>query len=312
VRLARPLSTRPGPTSTKRWADLPPAHGHRQGIRELAPRILKGCGGHRRYDGGSGRGERGSGQRLGELRNRGGHHRRVKGAGDIELRRPQPELLGLRHRPRQVGGGSRQHHLLGRVVVGNRQRVSLGYLWCPLRSAGAEQGDHAAVAGAQTRLVHEPAPQRDQLQPLALCERPRGHERAELTKRVTGHQLGARAAHGRPARQAGAEDRRLGEVGSLVGTRERILAHDLCDLLQQLGCNPGDEVAHVRRLAPLAGKQDRGDRGVAHAPQPTPRTRRRYRTGGEFPPFGGRAQFTGTRSSGPALCQRSTLTPEPT
>ncbi len=127
-----------------------------------------------------------------------------------------------------------------------------------LGRARAEHGDHAAlaVAGLQAGLVHEPAAQRDELQALALIQRAGGDQRAELAQRVARHERLDRAAEGLPAGQAGAEDRRLGEVGALVGARERVLADGLDGHLQQVGPDALHEVAHVRRLAPLAGEQD--------------------------------------------------------
>ena len=62
-----------------------------------------------------------------------------------------------------------------------------------------------------------------------------------------------------PAGEAGAEDRGLGEAGRLVGARERVLADERGDELEQVGRARRDEVAHVRRLAALAGEED--DRG---------------------------------------------------
>ena len=93
-----------------------------------------------------------------------GHHRRVERSGHREDHRAQAEFargrLGCRqHRPR-----TREDDLLGRVVVRDRKPVRDGDLLGALGRLGADQRDHAAVAGGLAGLLHQPAAQRDQLE----------------------------------------------------------------------------------------------------------------------------------------------------
>ena len=158
-----------------------------------------------------------------------------------------------------------------------------------LGGTATEHGDHAAVAGLLTGLVHQPSAQRHQLEPGALVQRARGDQRGQLAERVTGHEIPLGAAEGAPSGDAGAEDRRLGEIGPLGDARERVFRHDLGHEIEQLGVGARDVVAHLVGLAPLPGKQDRGD-AVLIQFQPTPHARGGYSAVGAFPPFGGRPQ----------------------
>src|SRR3712207_7823705 len=49
----------------------------------------------------------------------------------------------------------------------------------------------------------------------------------------------------------------LGEAGALLHAREGVLADELAAAREQLGRTVGDEVAHVGRVAALAGEEDR-------------------------------------------------------
>ena len=219
---------------------------------------------------------------------------------DVELHRAQAELPGPVDRGRDLGAGARQDDLQRRVVVGHGELRRLGDVGGVLGGAGAEHRDHRAVAGGaggvrvraggQARLVHEPAAQRDELQALALVQGAGGDERAQLAERVPGHHLPERGAERRPAREAGAEDRRLGVVGAVVDAREGVLADDLGGERQQVGADARDEVAHLARLAPLTGEQDRAGGAVDSMViqgERTPKRRVRYGGIGSFPPIGG-------------------------
>ena len=122
-------------------------------------------------------------------------------------------------------------------------------------SVGADQREHrAAVVG----LGHQLAAQHDEPQRVLAAEHAGGGERGELAERVAGGGRGVEVERV-PAGEAGAEDRGLGEAGGLAGAREGILAHERDAALEQLGGALRDEVAHLRCLAALAGKQhDRG------------------------------------------------------
>ena len=80
-----------------------------------------------------------------------------------------------------------------------------------LGGAPAHQREHAAVAGALARLLHQPAAQRDQLEPVALAQAAGRDERGQLAERVAGHEIARRSPERLPPGQAGAEDRGLGE-----------------------------------------------------------------------------------------------------
>ena len=92
--------------------------------------------------------------------------------------------------------------------------------------------------------------------PSRSSSAPGRDQRRELAKRVAGHEVSVGAAERLPAGEARAEDRRLRVVGALVGPRERVLADDLGRQLEQIGAHLGDGLAHLGRLAALAGKQD--------------------------------------------------------
>src|SRR5262245_38028879 len=67
-----------------------------------------------------------------------------------------------------------------------------------------------------------------------------------------------------PAGDGRAEDGGLCEAGVLFYAGEGILADELSDLLEQLGCALRDQVAHLGGMAPLTREERRGLRCVAH------------------------------------------------
>ena len=82
---------------------------------------------------------------------------------------------------------------------------------------------------------------------------------------MAGHELSLGPADRAPPGDRRAEDRGLGELGAIVGTREGIFADDLNRVGEQVGPHPRDRLAHIRRLAALAWEQNRcGHRGEAN------------------------------------------------
>ncbi len=162
------------------------------------------------------------------------------------------------------------------------ERDLLGMLSC----ATPEHGDHAAVTGLMPGVVHQAAAQRDQLEPGALLESARSHERRELTERMAGHHLAGRAAERVPAGQAGAEDRRLREVGALAGARERVVAHGLHGEFEQLWPGAPDIIAHRIGLTSLPWEQDCCR--MAHPDSTYATFAGEIQASRAFPPFGGR------------------------
>ena len=294
VRLARPVSTRPGPTSTKRStprscrassvsrqrtgmvrAAASWARTSSKGSAVTALSTVAVAGGHlarvqRGPEGGHGL----------------GHHRRVKGAGDRQLAGPQPERLG------RLGGGrdgralAGQHDLLGRVVVGHRRargaRASSGA--CSAAPAPI-RASMPPVAGALAGLLHEAPAQGDELQAVALGQAPGGDERAELAERVAGHELAAADARAPPSRRGW---RRRWPAGRnwcrprARGNGSSPTTEMACSSRSGRRC--GDEIAHLGRLAALTGEEDcRG----SHTFEPTSHCGVRYTVTADFPPFGG-------------------------
>ncbi len=127
-----------------------------------------------------------------------------------------------------------------------------------LRRARAHQRQHAA-SPLLTRFLHQAAAKADQPQAVGLGQRSGRDQRAQLPQRMAGHELAVGPAQRAPAGQAGAEDRGLGVLGSVLRAGERILPHHLLGQLEQIRAGAGDSVTHVRCLTALAGKQDRGN-----------------------------------------------------
>jgi short-subunit dehydrogenase len=100
---------------------------------------------------------------------------------------------------------------------------------------------------------------------------------------MAGHEVTLGAPKRLPPRQAGAEDRRLSEMRPFLDPDEGVLADDLGHLLEQVGPDLLDEIAHLGCLAALTGEENR----CAHRLQRTPRAARGYTKAAEFPPFGG-------------------------
>jgi hypothetical protein len=165
--------------------------------------------------------------------------------------------------------------------------VGVGDLLGELGGALTHERDHAAVTGSLAGLVHQATAQRDQIQAVALGQAPGGDQRGQLPQRVTRHEIALRPAERDPSGEARAEDRRLGEVGPVLGAQKGILAHDVDRQGQQLGRDLSHEVSHLGRLAALAREQDRGP--GAHASVPTLPPMYRYSPTIYFPPIGGTA-----------------------
>ena len=124
--------------------------------------------------------------------------------------------------------------------------------------ACAEQREHPAVAGVLARLLHQPAAQRHELEPVALGQAAGGDQRAELSERVAGHAVAVGRARAPPS------PRRLAQ--KIAGCANRVpssarangssptISLDECE---QVGAHPLHGVAHVRGLATLTWKHDR-------------------------------------------------------
>ena len=193
-----------------------------------------------------------------ERRDRGLHQRRVERAGDVEADHAGTalvcDLLGLVERVDLA----REDDLAGRVVVGDGDAAFGGDLARVLERR-ADEREHRAVA----RLAHQAAAQDDELERVFALEHARGGQRGQLAERVAG--AGARVQVERvPADDGRAEDGGLCEAGVLLHAGEGILADELSDLLEQLGCALGDQVAHFGGMAPLTREERRGFGCVAH------------------------------------------------
>ncbi len=125
--------------------------------------------------------------------------------------------------------------------------------------ARAHHRDHAPVAGPLAGLLHQPAAQRHQLEPVAVAQAAGRDQRGQLAERMAGHHVAVGAPECLPAGEARAEDRRLRETRAFLGARERILSDDLIDEREEIRARLGHGFTHLRGLAPLTWKQDRGD-----------------------------------------------------
>ena len=174
-----------------------------------------------------------------DLRERGGaalgtaarHQRRVERAGDVELDRADAARRAARPRRPRSPAGAGEHELAGRVVVGDGDAVRGGD-----RLRRRRRRRRARRASCRRRASDISRPRSDdQPQRVALGDRAGGGERAQLAERVAGDGVGAAASSADPAGERGAEDRGLREARVLVGARERILADELGDELEQVG-----------------------------------------------------------------------------
>ena len=226
-------------------------------------------------------------------------------AGDRQLHRPQPELLG--------GGAASASALAAPDSTTCWGELSLATA-SPCASASsaacsaaprAQQRDHAAVAGALAGLLHQPAAQRDQLEPVALVQAAGRDQRRELAERVAGHHVALGAAERLPAGQARAEDRRLREVRALLGARERVLADDLVGEREQVRARLGNVSRMSGVWLPCPGNR------IAVTPillSPYAAARSGYRRRAAFPPFGGRAEMPVPAHSRAVSLPKPTLT----
>ncbi len=118
--------------------------------------------------------------------------------------------------------------------------------------ARSQKSEHPPLPG----LRHQPSPEDDQIDAVALRQRLGCHQGRELTQRMAGHHVLERPAHLRPPGQAGTEDGRLSERGALLHPVERVLAHRVADHVKQVWPHALDRLAHVRRLAALTGEEN--------------------------------------------------------
>ena len=195
--------------------------------------------------------------------------------------------------------GARQHDLVGRVVVRDREAGGLGDRSRVLGGALAEQREHRAVARALARLLHQPPARRDEPQPVLGAQRLGGDQRGDLAERVAGVRGAGHAGVAQPleADDARAVDRRLRVARAVVDARERIVADDLASEREQVGTRRRDVVAHLGGLASLAGEQEGGGLGASLTAVPelppariAPTVQRRHspRMGGQVGTGGGR------------------------
>ena len=131
---------------------------------------------------------------------------------------------------RELALGAGQHHLLRRVVVGEREPVARRRSRRPASAASAPSTrDHRRRRRAVVaRLVHQPAAQRHQLAaPARSSSAPAATSAPSSPSEWPAMNSLDRRAERRPAGEARAEDRGLGEVGAVVDPQERVLADDL-------------------------------------------------------------------------------------
>ena len=181
VRLASPVSTRPGPTSRKRSA-------RRRSEGRASPRASapgwsapRAAGPRTSSKGSAVTAEITPCREAGTVSQRGpAPHAKAREqptaiigewnapvTGRIIARSPSASAAadGL---GRATHASTGKHHLLGGVVVGDGETMLRGEVRCALCGIATEHGDHAAGAGALPRLLHQPAAQCDQLKAIAL------------------------------------------------------------------------------------------------------------------------------------------------
>ena len=189
----------------------------------------------------------------------------MKGAGDVEVDGAQALGLGFGARGIERVGRAGEHGLAGRVVVGDAHAVRGGELRRAL-GRGAEQGEHRAAAGGLAGGGHVVGAQDDEAQGVVVEQRAGGGQGGELAERMAGQRDRVDvAAHARPARQRGAEDRGLREARGLLHAGKGVLTDELDRSIEQIGTYCRHEGAHIRGLAALSGEQDGGGAGIEHA-----------------------------------------------
>ena len=274
VRLARPVRTRPGPTSTNRRGaelvhrqhHLAPANRLRERVRQLSARVGERLGGDRRDHGRDA--AHGTRPRPSARSNSGtaaaiiGEWKAPVTSSSIAR---SPSALAASIAGRDVRLGARQDDLHRRVVVGDRQRRRVG--------------DLLGVVRPRPRRSPRPSSRRRPPGPTrtSACRAarpgPARHARRRAPAATSAPSSpsewpaissATRRADRRPPGETGAEDRGLSEVGALVGPRERVLADHLDRrACEQVRAHARDQLAHLRRLASLTREQDRGRRGAS-------------------------------------------------
>ena len=183
----------------------------------------------------------------------GRHQRRVERAGDVELQRADAARSRASAAARRSRCGRRTARAgpgaLSLATVTPWRARSPRRVVVPRRASAAE---HRAVAGVAD--IRRPRSS-DEPQRVGLGDRAGGGERGSA-RRASGPATASDAAAPRatPAGEARAEDRGLGEARVLVGARERVVADEVADELEQVG----PVVERRRRACRASGSPGRG------------------------------------------------------
>ena len=185
-------------------------------------------------------------------------------------RTPRSLQLGL-HAVERVER-AREHELVGRVVVGDRDVVRGGHLGDHVAVVLTRaHGGHAAVAGLLGRLLHEAAARGHEPEPVLGAERAGGHQRGDLAERVAGHDVGVERARAPPRRRAPRSRSRAAPSGC---RRRRARTGRVRPPRKRARAGPDAGVPTVSRmsarLASLAGKEQGNLSVASHLYEPSP------------------------------------------
>ena len=196
------------------------------------------------------------GERLAEGLLRGGHPRRVEGAGDVERERANAALAPDLHRALQPLARAGEHDLAGCVVVRDPDARGLGDLRRDLGGA-AQQREHAAVAARAARLVHQAPAQHDELErrPRSSARPPR---RAPTARRASARRRRARRVGPSSSTNAARLERKIAGCANRVESPARSKQSSPISSSASSrsdGSVAGDALARARDRYPLPGEQ---------------------------------------------------------